>query len=152
MDIVSKAMISQTIVTYDINFLLLQTLQCRIRWSYMTMREGRLDGSVHPVIESPSSDLPFCDHFTRLNIYTLNYFLFIQTAKIPFMDLRKVIVGPNSPASLVFRTKSVQITTVQTKSDWQGEAKGWWKVKRNHPREAVYKVMNHVFFRKEKNI
>ena len=80
------------------------------------MREGRLDGSEHPVIESPSSDLPFCDHFTHLNIYTLNSLLFIQTVKIPFMDLRKVIVGPSSPAaSLVFRTKSVQLTTVQTR-------------------------------------
>jgi hypothetical protein len=88
------------------------------------MRGDRLDGSVHPVTEPPSSDLPFCDHFTHMNIYTLNSFLFIQTAKIPFMDLRKVIVGPNFPASLVFRTNSVQITTVQTKSDYHGEAKG----------------------------
>lgn len=73
---------------------------------------------MHPVTESPSLDLPSCDdHLTHLNIYTLNPSLFIRTAKIPFTDSKKVIVGLSSPASLVFRTKSVQLTTVQTKSD-----------------------------------
>lgn len=85
------------------------------------MREGRLDGSVHPVIESPSLDLPFCDHFTHLNIYTHNYSLFIQTVTIPFMDLRTVIVGLSSPTSLVIRMSSPKSVTVQLQNERQGK-------------------------------
>ena len=56
------------------------------------------------------------------NINTLNLILFIQTATIPFMDLRKVIVGLISLGSLVFRTKIARPITTQIKHDYQEKA------------------------------